>query len=175
LARTAAARIAQAGAQVVFDASSEIRNPIILGTVIVNLVFLPTFFLPGIEGRLFAPLATAYIVSIFASLLVALTVTPVLAYYLLPGIKRMEHGKDGRVAAGLQVAGAQVLFDLDAAPGRGPGNARRALVAVALFVVTRLGSEFLPPFNEERPPFRSLASRACHWKNPTSSAPRPRR
>lgn len=133
--------------QVVFDASSEIRNPIILGTVIVNLVFLPTFFLPGIEGRLFAPLATAYIVSIFASLLVALTVTPVLAYYLLPGIKRMEHGKDGpllRACKWLALKSYSVSMPRPVAVLGTLG----ALVAVALFVVTRLGSEFLPPFNE---------------------------
>ena len=134
-------------AQVVFDASSEIRNPIILGTVIVNLVFLPTFFLPGIEGRLFAPLATAYIVSIFASLLVALTVTPVLAYYLLPGIKRMEHGKDGallRACKWLALKSYSISMPRPVAVLGTLG----ALVAVALFVVTRLGSEFLPPFNE---------------------------
>ncbi len=134
-------------AQVVFDASSEIRNPIILGTVIVNLVFLPTFFLPGIEGRLFAPLATAYIVSIFASLLVALTVTPVLAYYLLPGIKRMEHGKDGallRACKWLALKSYSISMPRPVAVLGTLG----ALVALALFIVTRLGSEFLPPFNE---------------------------
>jgi CzcA family heavy metal efflux pump len=133
--------------QVVFDASSEIRNPIILGTVIVNLVFLPTFFLPGIEGRLFAPLATAYIVSIFASLLVALTVTPVLAYYLLPGIKRMEHGKDGlllRACKALARRAYAIAMPRPIAVLASLG----VLVAAALFVVTRLGSEFLPPFNE---------------------------
>ncbi len=133
--------------QVVFDASSEIRNPIILGTVIVNLVFLPTFFLPGIEGRLFAPLATAYIISIFASLLVALTITPVLAYYLLPGIKRMTHGKDGlllRVCKRLALKSYAISMPRPIAVLATLG----VLVAAALFMVTRLGSEFLPPFNE---------------------------
>lgn len=133
--------------EVVFDASSEIRNPIILGTVIVNLVFLPTFFLPGIEGRLFAPLATAYIISIFASLLVALTITPVLAYYLLPGIKRMEHGKDGlllRVCKRLALQSYSISMPRPIAVLATLG----VLVAAALFMVTRLGSEFLPPFNE---------------------------
>ncbi len=133
--------------QVVFDASSEIRNPIILGTVIVNLVFLPTFFLPGIEGRLFAPLATAYIVSIFASLLVALTITPVLAYYLLPGIKRMTHGKDGfllRVCKRLALKSYSISMPRPIAVLATLG----VMVAAALFMVTRLGSEFLPPFNE---------------------------
>ena len=132
---------------VVFDASSEIRNPIILGTVIVNLVFLPTFFLPGIEGRLFAPLATAYIVSIFASLLVALTTTPVLAYYLLPGIKRMTHGQDGlllRVCKRLALRSYAISMPRPVAVLATLG----VLVAGALFMVTRLGSEFLPPFNE---------------------------
>lgn len=133
--------------QVVFEASSEIRNPIILGTVIVNLVFLPTFFLPGIEGRLFAPLATAYIISIFASLLVALTVTPVLAYYLLPGIKRMEHGHDGPLLR-LCKAIARRAYAISMPRPIAVLASLGGLVAVALFVVTRLGSEFLPPFNE---------------------------
>lgn len=133
--------------EVVFDASSEIRNPIILGTVIVNLVFIPTFFLPGIEGRLFTPLATAYIISIFASLLVALTVTPVLAYYLLPGIKRMEHGHDGPLLR-LCKALARRAYAVSMPRPIPVLGSLGVLVVVALFVVTRLGSEFLPPFNE---------------------------
>ncbi len=132
---------------VVFDASSEIRNPIILGTLIVNLVFLPTFFLPGIEGRLFAPLAAAYIISIFASLLVALTVTPVLAYYVLPGAKRMEHTQDGPL---LRLCKRLALrsYALSMPRPLAVLGALGVLVIAAGFVVTRLGSEFLPPFNE---------------------------
>jgi multidrug efflux pump subunit AcrA (membrane-fusion protein) len=133
--------------RIVYEASSEIRNPIIIGTVIVNLVFIPTFFLPGIEGRLFAPLATAYIISIFASLLVALTVTPVLASYLLPGVRRMEHGSDGPVLRACK----RLALGAYAISMPRPGTVLATLggfVLIAGFVVTRLGSEFLPPFNE---------------------------
>lgn len=132
---------------IVYEASSEIRNPIILGTVIVNLMFLPTFFLPGIEGRLFAPLATAYIVSIFASLLIALTVTPALSYYLLPGIKRISHARDSwllRACKAIALRAYRVSMPRPIAVLSVLGS----LVVLSLFLVTRLGSEFLPPFNE---------------------------
>lgn len=68
-------------------ATLEVRSGIVIATVIVVLVLVPLFFVPGIEGRLMQPLAIAYIVAMLASMVVSVTVTPVMAYYLLPQMK----------------------------------------------------------------------------------------
>ncbi|MBP8901978.1 MAG: efflux RND transporter permease subunit, partial [Thiobacillaceae bacterium] len=132
--------------EVIAAATLEVRSAIVYATFIIVLVFVPLFALPGIEGRLFTPLGVAYIVSILASMLVSLTLTPVMAYYLLPGMKRLHNG-DSPLVARLKAWDTRLL--------RWSFRHGRALLASALVVVTLAAASvpffpraFLPPFNE---------------------------
>jgi heavy-metal exporter, HME family len=132
--------------EVIANASQEVRSGIIYATMIIILVFVPLFALSGIEGRLFAPLGIAYIVSILASLITSITVTPVLAYYLLSG-KVRGHERDSFVVRHLK-AGNRCLLDW-AFAHRGFLFATVIIgVAAAAFAATLLPRAFLPPFNE---------------------------
>ncbi len=93
---------------VVVSASQEVRSGIVYATMIIVLVFVPLFALSGIEGRLFAPLGQAYIISILASLLVSITLTPVMAYYMLPGLKRLDE-HEGAIVRFMKRANARLL------------------------------------------------------------------
>lgn len=134
--------------KVVFDASFEIRHSIINATFIIIVAFLPLFFLSGMEGKLLAPLGIAFIVSLFASLVVSLTVTPVLCSYLLTSDKMLlEQRKESWLVETLQNV---YVRSLETAL-----NWRKLVVfsslglfVLALMAFTQLGRSFLPEFNE---------------------------
>ena len=132
--------------EVVAAASREVRSGVVYATLIVVLVFIPLFALPGIEGRLFTPLGVAYIVSILASMLVATTVTPVLCYWLLPRLKRLDHG-DSPLVKRLKTWDAHLLSWSFRRSGALMGTALAA-VALAALAVSQFPRSFLPAFNE---------------------------
>ena len=132
---------------VIFKASSEIRSSIVFATLIIVLVFLPLFALGGFEGRMFAPLAFAYIISIAASLIVALTVTPVLCYFLLARSSVIREEKDSRLVAWLKQRYAGILNWTLRRPYKIIG-ASALMLGAAVAVIPFMGREFLPPFNE---------------------------
>ncbi len=132
---------------VVYRASSEVRSSIVFATAVVILVFVPLFAMSGIEGRLFAPLGVAYIVAILASLVVSLTVTPVLAYYLLPRAGVMKQERDGFLVRFLKNRQRSVLRWTLRHPYKVMGGAV-VLVLAAAAALPLMGREFLPPFNE---------------------------
>jgi len=133
--------------RVIYDASREIRASIVNATLIIIVVFLPLFFLGGVEGRLLRPLGIAYVVAILASLVVAVTVTPVLCYFLLRRATALEREGDSWLVTWLK---ARYVPTLDAVLRRPvsvlAGAALALLVAIA--IVPFLGTAFLPEFNE---------------------------
>jgi len=132
--------------EVVRRASVEVRSGIVYATAIVVLVFVPLFALPGIEGRLFTPLGIAYIVSVLASMLVSMTVTPVLSLYLLPRMKRLDHG-DSKLVSWLKRWDTKVLaWSFPRARSLMAGAAVAVVVAAAS--VPFFPRAFLPAFNE---------------------------
>ena len=132
--------------ELVGAATMEVRSAILYATVIIVLVFLPLFALPGMEGRLFVPLGIAFIVSTLASLVVSVTVTPVLSFYLLPRMKSLDHG-DTRLLAWLK---RKYQTSLQAVLNRPRAALVTAGVAVlvSLIAVPFFPKTFLPPFNE---------------------------
>ena len=144
--------------EVIFNASKEVRMPILNSTLIIVVSFVPLFFLSGLEGRMLAPLGVSFIVSLFASTLVALTLTPVLCYYLL---------KDPQLPQGALVDGASVqkgdeprwvcalkrYYELALAwalgrPSRWILASTAVVVVITIGLFFTLGRSFLPPFNE---------------------------
>lgn len=131
----------------VFRASSEIRNSIVYATLIVVIVVVPLLNLGGIEGRMFAPIGIAYITSLMMSLVVSLTITPVLASFLLPRAKVIEREKDAFLLRWLKKGNEKALHVVLKFPLVFLGGFL-VLLAGALAAYTQMGGEFLPPFNE---------------------------
>ena len=132
---------------VVFEASKEVRRSIVFATLVIILVFAPLLFLSGVEGRLLRPLGFAYAVSLAASLLVALTVTPVLCSFLLPASRTVRASLEPKLIQGLKRAYAPLL---DASLRRWRGLTVIALLGlgVSLWGLHEAGRSFLPSFNE---------------------------
>jgi CzcA family heavy metal efflux pump len=132
---------------VVFEASKEIRSSIVYATAIIVLVFLPLFFLSGVEGRLLAPLGFAYVVSLAASLVVALTVTPALCSVLLPGSKAVREDREGFLVHWLKARYQPLLAAVIDRHWLVLGGSVALLVAAGVGFGLA-GRAFLPDFNE---------------------------
>lgn len=131
---------------VVVSASQEVRSGIVYATMTIVLVFVPLFALSGIEGRLFAPLGQAYIISILASLVVSITLTPVMAYYMLPGLKRLDE-HEGMIVRVLKRGNRRLLEWSFGHPRLLITGVLAAVITAGSFA-TQLPRAFLPPFNE---------------------------
>ena len=133
---------------VVYEASREVRMPILNSTLIIVASFMPLFFLSGMEGRMLIPLGIAFIVALFASTFVALTLTPVLCSYLLgPKATDSSVGRESRLTLWLKSRYRASLLWVIGRPKMVLG-ATVALLFAAIAVFFTLGRSFLPPFNE---------------------------
>lgn len=132
---------------IVFEASKEVRMPILNSTLIIMVSFMPLFFLSGMEGRMLRPLGIAFLVALVASTIVALTLTPVLCSYLLNSDKALKENKEPWLSRKLQgVYGKALAWTL--AHSKGVLTATIITFVVALGTFFTLGRSFLPPFNE---------------------------
>ena len=132
--------------RVIYGASAEIRNSIVFATLIIVLVFVPLLSLEGMEGRVFKPLGLAFIFSMLASLIVSLTVTPALCGMLLRKVGEKAHG-DTKLVGVLKRFNEPLVRGSMQYPGVVVG-VTAILTAIALFMLPKLGREFLPKFNE---------------------------
>ena len=133
--------------KVIFLASSEVRKPIVIGTLLVVVVYIPLFFLTGMEGKLFVPIGIAYIVSVAASLFVSLTLTPALCYFLLPNnLAKHSSGDTYFVRKLKSFAGFFIIKSID--------HSKKVVLTLVVatiagvFILLSAGSQFLPAFNE---------------------------
>jgi CzcA family heavy metal efflux pump len=133
---------------VVKDASIEIRSSIIIATLIIIVSFIPLFFLTGMEGRLLQPLGIAFITSVLTSLVVAVTVTPVLCSYLLKGDKQLLKKADGTKVERWLKKGYSNLLALSLRVPKTIVGLTIGAFLISLVVLTQLGRSFLPEFNE---------------------------
>ena len=141
----------QSKIDVIFHASHEVRMPILNSTLIIVVSFIPLFFLSGLEGRMLAPLGISFIVSLFASTLVALTLTPVLCAYLLTDPQQDgQHARteEPRWVQAMKMRYEQLLIKVLDGPKRAILIGTGAVVALTLVLFFSLGRSFLPPFNE---------------------------
>ncbi len=132
---------------VIFEASNEIRQPMVIATFIIIAVFAPLFFMSGVEGRLLLPLGFAFVISVFASLLVAVTIVPALSLYLLPKMKQKAAHQETWLVRKLKT-GYRPTLEWALKHGNWVIASSLALIAVSLIVYTQLGRSFLPEFNE---------------------------
>lgn len=133
---------------VIYEASVEIRSSIVNATLIIIAAFVPLFFLVGMEGRMLRPLGLTYIISLFSSLVVAMTLTPVMSYFLLTKQKALEKGADGsylerKLSVWYRSALEKVLQYKKLVL-----SFAIALFAISVVVLSGFGRSFLPPFNE---------------------------
>lgn len=133
---------------VVFEASKEVRMPILNSTLIIIASFVPLFFLSGMEGRMLAPLGIAFIVALFASTVVALTLTPVLCSYLLGGDKQgVKQDREPFVARKLKGV-YRTALEWTLSHKKAVLSGTGVILVATIVVFFSLGRSFLPPFNE---------------------------
>lgn len=138
----------QSALQVIYQASIEIRSSIVIATLIIIVSFVPLFFLGGMEGRLLQPLGIAFVTSVLTSLVVAVTITPVLCSYLLNNEKLLQKQLTGTKTERILSNGYQSLLLVVLKHPRVTVGITVIAFTISLFFATRLGRSFLPQFNE---------------------------